>query len=109
MQIIKAIKTPFLATLHILLMGLFFISGFVLPLRAVVIIAIVIQASLEIFGGCFVTIFQQKVGALPKDTEFIPFLAEKLFFGKKLSINQQVLVSFILFQFPLVIAVVKSF
>lgn len=88
--------------------GLFFASGFILPLVTVVVISITIQASLVIFDGCFITRLQHKLKALPENVEFIPYVVKKVS-GFDISEFQHEMISFLIFQFPLIVAVIKSY
>jgi hypothetical protein len=96
-----------LGTAHIVLMGLFFISGFILPLSGVVLIYILIELSLIIFNGCFITSMQRRVGALKVNEDFIPFLIFK-FFGLRINQLSHQLISYAIMVFPLVVALIRS-
>lgn len=108
MQLNKKIFALLLSIVHIALMSYFFVSGFLYSLRAVVLVSILIQVSLVVFDGCFITKVQHKLKLLPKNTDFIPFLWKKLFNHNLTELQHEVL-SLVIFNFPIVVGLIKAY
>lgn len=85
----------------------YFVSGFFYSLESVVIAMLAIQLHLLLFGGCAITRLQQKLGFVPKETEFIPYVIEKI---TKVRPNYywSSVIFYVITAFPMLVAIIRE-